>query len=117
MKPDEKNYSVLDKEDLAIMCGVKKFHCYLHGRSFIIQSDHKPLEKLLHEKNKLSHMAAPHIKRWPLDFDLSAYEFAEFCKHNHIKHITVSPHHPASNGLAEGAVQILKKGIKNFLGT
>ena len=63
LKPDEKKYSVLDNEALAVICGVKKFHFYLYGRSFIIQSDHKPLEKLLHEKNKLSHMAAPRIKR------------------------------------------------------
>ena len=68
LKPAKKNYSVLDKEALAIICGVKKYHCYLYGRSFIIQSDHKPLEKLLHEKNKLSHIAAPRIKRWFLDF-------------------------------------------------
>ena len=43
LKPAEKNYSVLDKEALAVICGVKKFHCYLYGRSFIIQCDHKPL--------------------------------------------------------------------------
>ena len=74
LKPAEKNYSVLDKEALAIVNGVKKFHCYLYGRSFMIQSDHKPLEKLLHEKNNLSHMAAPRIKRWSLE--LSAYDYA-----------------------------------------
>ena len=74
LKPAEKNYSVVDKEALAVICGVKKFHCYLYGRSFIIQSDHKPLEKLLHEKNKLSHMASPRIKRWSLD--LSAYDYS-----------------------------------------
>ena len=74
LKPVEKNYSVLDKEVLADICGVKKFHCYLYGRSFIIQSDHKPPEKLLHEKNELSHMDAPRIKRWSLD--LSAYDYS-----------------------------------------
>ena len=74
LKPAEKNYSVLDKEALAVVNGVKKFHCYLYGRSFMIQSDHKPLEKLLHEKNNLSHMAAPRIKRWSLE--LSAYDYA-----------------------------------------
>ena len=46
-----------------------------------------------------------------------AYEFVEFCKHNHIKHITVSPHHPATNGLVERALQIFKRGVKNSLGT
>ena len=33
LKPADKNYSVLDKEALAVICGVKKFHCYLYGRS------------------------------------------------------------------------------------
>ena len=40
----------------------------------MIQFDHKPLEKLLHEKNNLSHMAAHRIKRWSLE--LSAYDYA-----------------------------------------
>ena len=46
----------------------------------------------------------------------TSYEFAEFCKHDHIKHITVSPHHPASNGLAERAVQVFKRGVKKLSG-
>ena len=45
-----------------------------------------------------------------------AYEFVEFCKHNQFKHITVSPHHPASNGLAERAVQIFKRGVRKLSG-
>ena len=45
-----------------------------------------------------------------------AYEFVEFCKHNHIKHITVSSHHPASNGLPERAEQIFKRGVKKLSG-
>ena len=72
--PAEKNYSALDKKALAVICGLKKFHYYMYGRLFIIQIDHKPLEKLLHEKNKLSHMAASRIKIWSLD--LSAYDYS-----------------------------------------
>ena len=39
-------------------------------------------------------------------------EFAEFCKGNGVKHIWVSPYHPASNGLAERMVQTFKQAMK-----
>ena len=45
----EKRYSQLDKEALAIIYGVKRFHHYLYGRKFAIASDHKPLQYLLSE--------------------------------------------------------------------
>ena len=46
LNPAEKRYSQLDKECLAIVFGVKKFHHYLFGRTFTICSDHKPLQHL-----------------------------------------------------------------------
>ena len=45
----EKNYSQLEKEGLARVFGVTKFHIYLYGRQFIIESDHHPLSYLLKE--------------------------------------------------------------------
>ena len=39
-------------------------------------------------------------------------EFKDFLQKNGVKHVTSAPYHPASNGLAERAVQILKKGLK-----
>ena len=39
-------------------------------------------------------------------------ELEHFCKMNDIKHITPSPYHPSSNGLAERAVQTVKEWIK-----
>ena len=40
-------------------------------------------------------------------------EFETFLVNNSIKHIISSSYHPATNGLAERAVQIVKKGLKN----
>ena len=39
-------------------------------------------------------------------------EFEQFLKNNGIYHTTSAPYHPASNGLAERAVEIVKKGLK-----
>lgn len=39
-------------------------------------------------------------------------EFESFLLANGMKHITSSPYYPATNGLAERAIQILKKGLK-----
>ena len=45
----ERKYSTLEKEALAIIFDVKKFHQFLYGHRFIIKTDHKPLEGLLNE--------------------------------------------------------------------
>ena len=42
----------------------------------------------------------------------TSVEFSQFCHTNAIQHIVVMPYHPASNGLAERAVQTFKQGFK-----
>ena len=39
-------------------------------------------------------------------------EFKSFLKRNGIKHTTSEPYHPATNGLAERAMQVVKRGLK-----
>ena len=66
LHPAEAKYSQLEKEALAIVFGVKKFHAYLYGRDFTLISDHKPLLGLLHETKAIPALASGRIQRWAL---------------------------------------------------
>ena len=47
-----------------------------------------------------------------------SHEFESYLQHQGIRHVTSAPYHPASNGLAERAVRIVKNGLKrNTTGT
>ena len=74
----KKNYSQLEKEALAIIFGIKKFHQYLYGQKFEIHTDHKPLLGLFSEKKQIPVMAAARIQRWALT--LAAYEYTMIFK-------------------------------------
>ena len=73
LAPAEKKYSQLDKEGLAVVYGVKKFHQYLFGHQFEIVSDHKSLQHLFSESRSIPAMASARIQRWALT--LSAYSY------------------------------------------
>jgi len=69
----ERNNSQLEKEGLACVFGVKKFHAYLFGHPFELVNDHEPLRSLLSECKAPSPQASARIKRWSLF--LSSYEY------------------------------------------
>ena len=75
LSPAEKHYSQLEKEALAIVFAVKKFHLYLFGRHFIIESDHQPLKTLFGETNKIPDMAPSRIVRWAILLSVYRYTF------------------------------------------
>jgi len=58
MSTAERRYSQLEQEVLAIVFGVKKFHNYLYGRPFTIESDHQPLSHLFNETKGIPVMAS-----------------------------------------------------------
>jgi hypothetical protein len=68
----EKNYSVLERESLAITFGVRNFQLYLYGNFVTIITDHKPLVGLYREYKTIPAMAASRIQRWTLT--LSGYD-------------------------------------------
>ncbi|XP_037512230.1 uncharacterized protein K02A2.6-like [Rhipicephalus sanguineus] len=69
----EQRYSHLDKEGLALMFGVERFHQYLWGRKFEAVTDHKPLLGLLGPDKAVPVQASPRVVRWALK--LAAYSY------------------------------------------
>ena len=69
----EKGYAQLDKEALAIVFGVTKFHVYLYGHLFTIYSDHMSLQHLFNPSKTISAMASARIQRWAIL--LSSYQY------------------------------------------
>ena len=59
----ERNYAPTEREGLAVVFGVKKFHQYLFGLKFTIQTDHKPLLGLLGMEKSISALSAARLQR------------------------------------------------------
>ena len=66
----ERNYCPLERETLAIVFGCSKFHDYLYGRQFTVESDHKPLKSIF---NNPIHKAPARIQSFMLF--LQKYDF------------------------------------------
>ena len=73
LSKSEKNYAQIDKEALALVYGVQKFHTYLYGRKFTLVTDHKPLTTILGPKRCVPAVAAARLQRWALL--LAAYNY------------------------------------------
>lgn len=73
LTPCEMKYSQLEKEALALVFAVKKFHVFLYGKRFLLATDHKPLAFLLGPNRGIPTLAAARIQRWAII--LSAYEY------------------------------------------
>ena len=66
----EADYAPIEGEMLAVLYGVTKFHNYLYGRRFEVESDHKPLEHI--QKKNLSR-APPRLRKMLMK--LSQYDY------------------------------------------
>ncbi|XP_037929719.1 uncharacterized protein K02A2.6-like [Teleopsis dalmanni] len=74
LSPAEKNYSQLHREALAIVFAVKKFHNYIFGLPFTIESDHQPLREIFSIKKDLPSVAANRLQRYAVF--LSMYDYS-----------------------------------------
>ncbi|XP_055543284.1 uncharacterized protein K02A2.6-like [Wyeomyia smithii] len=69
----EQNYSQPDREGLAIIFAVTKFHKMLFGRRFRLQTDHAPLLRIFGSKKGIPVYTANRLQRFALT--LLLYEF------------------------------------------
>ena len=115
LAPAECKYSQLDKEALAIIFGVKRFHQYLLGRPFTILSDHKPLA----ENKGIPTLASARIQRWALT--LSAYNYTIEYKarksHSNADGLSRLPLllHPTGNNPCDGHAQFTPRTSRSGL--
>jgi len=63
LSPQEKKYATTERECLALVFAITKFHNYLFGKKFTAIVDHKPLESLISNVRK---RASARIERWNL---------------------------------------------------
>ena len=68
LTPAERNYSITEKELLAIVWSFLRLHPYLHGGQVTVETDHQPLLSLIHQGHPPSRLL-----RWMLA--LKDYQF------------------------------------------
>ncbi|XP_046974304.1 uncharacterized protein K02A2.6-like [Vanessa cardui] len=73
LQKHERCYGQIDKEALAIIFGLSKFHEYLAGRKFSIITDHKSLVGLFNPDKPIPEQISPRMLRWSLK--LSCYQY------------------------------------------
>ena len=69
----EQNYSQPDREGLAIIFAVTKFHKMIFGRRFLLQTDHAPLLRIFGSKKGIPVYTANRLQRFALT--LLLYDF------------------------------------------
>ena len=47
LNPTEQRYSQTERESLAVLWAVQKFHYYIYDRTFTVITDHQPLTKII----------------------------------------------------------------------
>ena len=79
----QRRYSQIQKEALAIVFALHKFHQFLYGRRFILVTDHKPLTSLFGPTKATPSLAANRLARWALMLNQYNYtiEYRETRKH------------------------------------
>lgn len=90
----EQNYSTIEKESLAIIYCVNHFRPYLYGNSFIIMTDHKPLEWLHSVKDPTSRLVRWRLKLAEYDYKVMYKAGKNNCNADALSRNPVAPSTP-----------------------
>ncbi|XP_055590803.1 uncharacterized protein K02A2.6-like [Uranotaenia lowii] len=79
----ERQYGQIEKEGLALVFAVTKFHRMLLGRRFLLQTDHQPLLRIFGSKKGIPVHTANRLQRWALallcyDFEIQYVSTSQF---------------------------------------
>ena len=69
----ERNYGQVEKEALALIWSVKKWHRYVYARKFTLMTDHKPLLHILSPHKQVPEMTVSRLQRWSMI--LACYDY------------------------------------------
>ena len=69
LSPTEVRYATIEKEMLAIVWGLEKFHQYTYGRQVQVHSDHKPLEAIMKKPLALAPRRLQNMLMRALNYD------------------------------------------------
>ena len=64
----------IERKALSVIFGVRKFHPFLYGQSFIVVTDHKLLLMIFGPKKLIPVMSASQHQQWAII--LSAYKYS-----------------------------------------
>ncbi|KAK6743707.1 hypothetical protein RB195_010791 [Necator americanus] len=103
----QKNYSKIEKEALALIFAVQKFHCSIQGRHFTLRTDHKPLLAIFESKEEF---------RSPVPSVFSVDVVPVHVISSFPRNPAHSPFHPQSNGQVESFVDTFKRGLAKLNG-
>ena len=83
LSASEQNYSMIEKEALTIVFGIKKVHQYLFGRRFSLLTDHRPLTLLLGPKHGIPLLAASRLQCWAIQLSAYPYDIEYWASKDH----------------------------------
>ena len=89
----EQRYSQTEKEALGVVWACERFHVYLYGMKFVVETDHKPLEVIYGPRSR----PCARIERWVLR--LQPYDFSVV-------------HRPGLGNIADPLSRLLHKEVK-----